>query len=215
MAVDALAGVGFAFFILTVFAYIIIVWRAYANLRQETEKLTVLVVRLAMFLPLYSFFIYIGLNAPHALDALNVPIAVVEGYSFYCFFALIVYNLGGPAATVQYFKDSGKPLMCCNSCCPADHLQYYKKATWAMFHLIVTRVIVLLLAAIASYAGTKAGNAVFALLSLIGAVILFYCLAHLLLMCKFKLHCDVFQYFISVDIQMKIFSRIARTYMVL
>lgn len=182
MGVDALSGVGFAFFILTVFAYLVIVWRVYSNLRIETEKLSVMVVRLALFLPIYALLIYIALNAPHALVALNIPIAIVEGYTFYCFFALIVHNLGGPAQTVQYFKDSGKPLMCCTSLCPADHIQYYKKATWAMFHLVFTRVIVIILAAIAFYSGSKAGNAISALLNLVGAFILFYCLAHLVLL---------------------------------
>jgi hypothetical protein len=181
---DTIAGIGLALLVIILLSYFIIVWRVYANIRKETEKLSVLVARLAAFLPVYAFFMYISLNAPNALVAVNIPIALMEGYTFYCFFALIVYNLGGPANTVAAFKDSGKPLMCCNALCPEDHTKYYKKATWAMFHLITTRVVVIILAAIASYSGSKAGTAVSALLSLLGAVILFYCLAHLLLMCK-------------------------------
>jgi len=73
-------------------------------------------------------------------------------------------------------------LICCNSCCPEDHAQYYKKATWAMVHLLVTRVVVVTLAAIATYSGSKAGLAIRALLNFTGAIILFYCLAHLLLL---------------------------------
>ncbi len=182
---DRLSAVGLAFLLFIVASYFTIVWRVYANLRKETEKLSVLVVRLALFLPLYAFFIYLGLFKPHALDGLNIPISVIEGYSFYGFFCMIVYNLGGPANTVKIFRDVGKPLICCNSCCPADHIRYYKKATWAMWHLVVTRVIIVILSAIGFYSGTRGGNAASALLGLAAAVVLFYCLAHLVLMCKF------------------------------
>lgn len=215
---DAVAGVGLVFFLVIVAAYFIIAWRVYANRRPETEKLSVYVVRLALFLPLYAFLIFIGLNVPHGLVALNIPIAMFEGYSFYCFFALIVTNMGGPASTVQFFKDSGKPLICCNSCCPEDHVQYYKKATWAMVHLIVTRVVVVTLAAISTYSGSKAGLAVGALLNFVGAIILFYCLAHLLLLCKYTqyvlLITEFLNFFFHLRRQMRTFSPIVLTCMV-
>ena len=151
-----------------------------------TERLIVLNSRTATFLPLYAFFMFISLLAPSALAALQVPVAFMEAYSFYCFFAMVVTNLHGPASAVAHFSSTGKELACCNSCCPSDHVKYYQKTLWALFHFIVTRSAVIILGAIGYYTHTPAGKAVYAVCNVIGTVLLFYALFHIVLFCKFS-----------------------------
>ncbi len=186
---DRAAEITAIFFAIVCTAYLMIFFNQYRQHTPGTERLTVMNSRTAIFLPLYSIFIYISLNAPKALTAMEVPMTFIEGYSFYCFFVMIVTNLGGPAGAVQAFKDSGKSLMCCNSFCNPnnDAKAYYIKTTKALFHFVITRTIITLIAAIAYYSSSKVGKVVFAALSVVSSVLLFYCLPHLILFCKLYL----------------------------
>jgi hypothetical protein len=181
---DGLVLTGVAFLIVIWVAYLVIFFLQYCRMESGTERIVVLATRTATFLPLYAIFMFISLVKPEALAALTIPTSIVEAYSFYGFFVMIVTNLGGPKKAVEAFQGSGRGLICCGPCCPKDHLAYYKKALWALFHFMVTRNIIVVLAAIAFYTHTKAGKAVYALLSLSAAVLLFYCLAHIVLFCK-------------------------------
>ena len=140
--------------------------------------------RTALFLPLYAILMYLSLVGPAAYVALTILITAVEGYSFYCFFAMIVTNMGGPVALVNYMKNTGKGLVCCQGCCPSDPATFYKKATWALFHFFFTRVFIVILSAICYYSGKKAGKALYAIFSVLSAVVLFYGLSCLVLLCK-------------------------------
>ena len=178
--------VGFAFFITILVAYIIIFIGQYLRHVPGTERLLVLNSRTAMFLPLYAFFMLISLEQPRLLAAMTVPTSMVEGYTFYCFFSLIVTNLNGPVNAVAAFKDSGKELYCCNPCCHKDHLKFYQRAVWGVFHLVVTRVLVITLAAGCFYSNTAIGKLLYAGFNVIGTIILSYCLTLLVLFCKFS-----------------------------
>lgn len=182
--VDGVLLTGVAFLVVIWLAYGIIFYSQYKRMVAGTERLVVLTARTALFLPLYALFMLISLAKPDALAALEIPISFVEAYSFYSFFTLMVTNMGGPARAVEGFKNSGKELICCNDCMPKDHIQYYKKTVWALFHFMVTRNIIVIIATVAFYTGTSAGKAVQALLSLVAAGILFYCLIHIILFCK-------------------------------
>jgi hypothetical protein len=178
---------GLIFFLIILAAFFLIFYVQYRRHLVGTERLVVLNTRTATFLPLYALFMLISLAAPQTLAAMTVPIAIVEAYSFYCFFTMIVTNLHGPAGAVAAFKGTGKELCCCNPCCPADHVKYYQKLLWALFHFMVTRVIVITIAAIAFYTHSKPGKLLYVVLNVVGTVILFYSLLHLVLFCKFSL----------------------------
>jgi hypothetical protein len=105
--------------------------------------------------------------------AMEVPMALIEGYSFYTFFVLLVTNLGGPTETVNYLMKSEKKLLF-YCCCPYDKKRFYTKATWNLFHFLFTRVIVVFLSVICFYADTKPAKLVSVLLSLVALVQLIY-----------------------------------------
>lgn len=184
MSMNSLDRTGLILFIIILLAFVIGFFIQYARQEVGATRLVVLGTRTALFLPLYSFFIFIGLTSPNSLAALNVPIAIVEGYSFYCFYSMIVTNLGGPAKAVHAFQSSGKELICCKSWCPSDQLVFYKRTIWALFHFLVTRTVFITLSAIAFYSKTRAGKALYAIFTLVGTVILIYTLLHIILFCK-------------------------------
>jgi len=181
MGTDGRLLAGAIFFLFILAAYFIIFGVQYRNLNTDNERLVILVTRIAMFLPLYAILMLISLGSPEALAALTVPIAIVEGYSFYAFFALLVTNLGGSAGAVSFLKRSGRALLCCTSSCPTDPGQFYVKASWAMFHLVTYRVIVILMSAISFYAQSKAGKLLYVLFNVLGIVILARSLIHFVL----------------------------------
>lgn len=181
---DRLTTIGLIFFLIILGAYIIIFSVQYKRHLVGTERLLVLNTRTALFLPVYAVFMLISLAKPEALAALTVPISIVEAYSFYSFFAMVVTNLHGPANAIAAFRGTGKELICCNSCCPTDHTRYYQKTLWALFHFLVTRNIIITIAAIGYYTHSSAGKAVYSIGNAIGTVILFYALIHIVLFCK-------------------------------
>ena len=62
---------------------------------SKTYRINVLIARTSLFMPLYALFMWIALIEPNTFEALQIPFAIVEGYSFISMFALIVTNLGG------------------------------------------------------------------------------------------------------------------------
>jgi len=182
MGVDNLAGIAFIFMIIPIIAYGFILWSQYSKLDSDNQRLTIMSTRTALFLPLYALLMWISLVGPKAFAALTILITMVEGYSFYCFFAMIVTNMGGPAAVVNYMKQNGKGLVCCRGCCPSEHAAFYKKATWALFHFFVTRTILIFFSAICYYSGSKAGKALYVIFTVASAVVLFYGLSCLVLL---------------------------------
>ena len=182
----ALDGVTVIFVIIVIIAYIFIIMTQHKNqiATPELQRLNVLTARTALFLPFYAVFMWFSLLAPAALPAFGIFLAFMEGYSFYCFFTLLVTNLGGPVATVEFLKEANRPLVCCSCFCPSDMVAFYKKTTWAMFHFLFTRTGITVVSAIAFYSGTNAGRVLFIVLNLLATVLLFYCLVHLVNLCK-------------------------------
>lgn len=172
------------FAVVPVVAYFVVVYGQYTTLQKKTYRLTVLCVRTALFLPLYAILMFFSALDPRAYVFLIVVITIVEGYTFYCFLALITTNLGGPAATVDLMYQSQRKLFC-SCCCPSDCALFYQRTTWAMFHLFITRSILSALAAICFYAKNKEGKAGFTILNTISAVILFYGVISLVNLCMY------------------------------
>ena len=184
---DDLAKGCLALMLVPLLAYVAVIRAQYLGLQKKTYRLTVLCVRTAVFLPLYAFLVYISALVPRVYVFITVIITIVEGYSFYCFLALITTNLGGPAAAVDLMYQAQRQLFC-SCCCPADSAAFYQKTTWAIFHLFITRSVLSVISAIVFYAAGEKGKVVFMAINLISAVILFYAVICLVNFCKW--HCS-------------------------
>lgn len=180
MDIDIRALVCFFFTLYIIICYFIVFNSQYKNITAQNSRLVVLNSRVALHLPIYAVLIYISLLAPEAFHAIDIFISIYEAYSFYAFFTLIVTNLGGPTNAVELFKGPDQ-LACCNSICTSDRTKFYNKTRHALFHFLFTRVFIVTAAAIAHYSHTSAGDTLSTILRLVSAVILFYCLVHIVL----------------------------------
>jgi hypothetical protein len=181
---DRLARLCLLFMLVPMVAFVICVWGQYSNVQKKIYRLTVLCVRTALFLPLYAILMFFSVLFPKAYALLILVITIVEGYSFYCFFALITTNLGGPAATIDIMYMSQRKLFC-SPCCPTDMAVFYQRTTWAIFHLFVTRSILAAITAAVVYSNNEAGKGASMVLNVVSAVILFYGVISLVNLCKF------------------------------
>lgn len=184
---EVLALVGLVLLFVPIFAFLSVLKLQYGYLEAATYEISVRATRTSMMLPLYAFFMYIALVAPQSYTFMLVFIVLVEGFSFYSFFSLIVENLGGPNAAVQCLKDSDKKLCCpcAPLCCPGDIEKFYKRASFAMWNMLVTRTVIQIIAMIAFYSGTRGGFLVYTVLTVLNAVILIYALLMLINFCEF------------------------------
>eukprot|EP00981_Chlorochromonas_danica_P000450 scaffold96_cov167-Ochromonas_danica.AAC.57 len=165
--VDKMTATAVGLLFVPIVAYIIDFILQYRGLQEGAERIAILNIRVALFLPFYAFFMMIGCAAPRALPALNIPLNLVESYSFYCFFVLLVSNLGGSNAFVNAMNSTNKTIFCCNPCCPKDNLGMYNGARSGLWHLIITRNVITVIAAICDYSGSRAGKALYAVLSVV------------------------------------------------
>lgn len=182
--VDKTAATGAGLLLIPIACYIIDFLLQFKGMTEGAERLNILNIRIALFLPLYAFFMMIGIVAPSAIPALAIPLNFVESYSFYCFFVLLVTNLGGSSKFVDSMANANRTIMCCNPCCPKDMLGMYKGAHSGVFHVIVTRNIITAIAAVANYSGTRAGKVLFTLLTAVCTMLLINGLVRIFLICK-------------------------------
>lgn len=183
--VDKVAVVCIPFLLVTIFVYLVVFRKQFTMLDNETNRLVIIATRLALFLPLYAILIYISLVIPVIYTAMEVPLALIEGYSFYAFFVLLVTNMGGPIETVNYLTKSDKKLLF-YCCCPLDKKKFYGKATWNLFHFLFTRVIVVFLSVICSYVDSKISKLLAILFSLVALIQLIYGVASVINLCTFQ-----------------------------
>jgi hypothetical protein len=186
MAFDKLGAMTFGFMLVPFLAYIIVVRLQWGYAENSNYRKTVLATRAALFLPMYAILMWIPILAPDAFMAFSVLINLMEAYSFYTFFSLITYNLGGPAATVNTMIQSGKEYALCSCCFPGVENKelFYRRNSWLQFHMLFTRVILTIIAAIAFYSGTKGGKLVAVIIQVICAAIVITMVVHLLNLCK-------------------------------
>lgn len=176
---DKIAGTAGIFFAIILVGYLIVFTFQYKNMTNETERLTILVTRTALFLPLYALCLLISVARPEALGALQIPIAFVEGYSFYCFLTVLVTNLGGPEKAVEALQ--GRPLICCTSCCPTEPDKFYNKVVWAVFSFITWRPFVVILGTICDYAKGRIARLLYFLFTLLAFALLVRSILHFVL----------------------------------
>jgi hypothetical protein len=184
---DTLGGVGFIFLtgkdnkssldiriyranknLMVAVAYVMYGFVIYAqkgHVTASTMKLSVLSSRTALFLPIYTFLMWLSLMVPDLYLGLQLPMAAFEAYSFFSFFAMVVTNLGGPQGCVDAMR-SMKRLPYCSCCCPEDAGKFYLRVTSAIFHMLTTRVVIVFITVISGYVGAKVVTVIFSLVSL-------------------------------------------------
>lgn len=136
-----LAVVGTVLLFGPLLAYYRILTESFKNARLSTLVPQINASRTALFLPVYTVIMFLSLVIPALFLPLQVPIAIAEGYSFFCFFAMIVNYLGGPNRVVEMlqtkFNDGKVPLF--PWCCPTTGLAFYLRTLRALYHFIITR----------------------------------------------------------------------------
>jgi len=170
---NTFAIVGIFLALIPIFAWVLIFFKQYEYSKPKTYRVNVLLARTSLFLPLYAIFMWIALYDPYAFEGLQVPFAIVEGYSFMSVFAVIVANLGGPAATIRTMQKYPDKVACC-PCYPREAIPFYTQVHNSIWYFVFLRVIVIVVATAASYNGLESLYLVatlFALAQLIYALI--------------------------------------------
>lgn len=185
MATDEL-GAGTVVLLLAIIIIYLIIFRSqYAQLANGTIRLQVLVTRIALIFPLYAFLMYIALLAPAAYVALQLPLVIIEGYSLYCFFVLMVTNYGGPANTVEMIKRHGDK-KCCGGCFPKDPLKFYLRIHSVLYQVMTTRIVITFLEIIFYYLMQRKENLkpLYAICLAIQSLMVLYCVVTFLVFGK-------------------------------
>lgn len=99
---DTLGIIGLILLVVPFVAWYMVVSSQYSSATGKTRRVAVLLARTALFLPSYAFLMWLSLINPSAYEGLEILVAVVEAYSFYSIFAVIVTNLGGPVWSSCY-----------------------------------------------------------------------------------------------------------------
>lgn len=173
MAVDKLGAFSFLFVAVIFVTYAGVAKLQYDKIEKDTYRLQILSTRCFMCLPLYTIFLYLSLLEPHLYEAMMILVTFFEGYTFYCFFTFLVVNMGGPTETVRVMKQKNQELCCTKYCCSfcqcysEDKVKFYKTAAFWMWHFVVSRTIIIILATIGFYSYTDAGHVVFIALSVL------------------------------------------------
>ena len=201
MAYDELGAISSVFCLFPSLIYFFIVRSQFAQIEQDTYRVQVLSTRVALCLPLYAILLYIALLDAEAYEALMVVVTVIEGYAFYCFFSLLVINMGGPTETVRAMKQDNNTLCCikmccapCSCCCPKDITKFYNQASMLIWHFMITRSIVICFGAVCFYTGTTVGHALYVVSALVGFVMLVSALLSLV-----NLYENIYKYCLNIN----------------
>lgn len=153
---------------------------------------------------MHAAFIAIALSIPHISGCLSftncsprvhtvqsqVLLTAIEGYSIFCFFALLVTNLGGPNETIRKLSVAESDYCChryCRKgCCPADPTTFYRRTRISIKSIVLGRTLLVAIAAALSAsasANTPACRAASLLLSISSAGILAFAMSSLVNLC--------------------------------
>lgn len=151
---DILGLTAIIILLIPIFAYYRILCVSYAKLHPTTLRIQVLSTRTAIFLPVYSIIIWMSLVVPVLYVPLEVPTALAEGYCFFCFFTMVVTNLGGPSETIAVMEETGRQPLC-PCCCPTTSLGFFKRVQTALHHFLWTRSLVVFASVICTFVAHK------------------------------------------------------------
>ena len=156
-------------------AWVLILFKQYELIKAKTYRLHVLICRTCLFLPLYAIFIWLSLVEPQLYAGLQIAFALVEGYSFYSMFGLIIGNMGGPAEALNTMRITNKPPYC--SCCPTEPGVFYCKVLRALKYFLFLRVPVVIIASIGDIRGLKS---LYLIATLVALAILIYAVVNII-----------------------------------
>ena len=81
-----LGVVGFLLLLVIYIAFYGVLTQNYKNLRMDVCVTVVNITRTSQFLPIYATIMWLSVVAPDFYLPGQIPIAIAEGYSFFCFF---------------------------------------------------------------------------------------------------------------------------------
>jgi hypothetical protein len=172
--------------ILTIIAYGAVIYLQSSKLEAGNYRLNVLSARVAMFLPGYAVCMWLTLLVPDSYPIFTVLIDLVEGYSFYSFFSMVLYNVGGPEECLRLVVQSEKQYFFLSCFLPQkDRVKLFNQTSWLMFHMMFTRVMLSCVKAVLYYeADTPAARVFETLFHIINLLIVVSALLHLVNLCK-------------------------------
>lgn len=160
--------VGLFLLAVPVSAWILIVLKQYGYSRPKTYRVNVLIARTSFFLPTYAFFVWISLVEPQSFEGMQIAFSIIEAMSFYCFFAMIVANLGGATNAVKTMRAANKAPFC-GCCCPSEPGSFYMRVYNSLWYMLWLRIPVITIATIAYYNNL---NSLYLIATLVGLLIL-------------------------------------------
>ena len=146
--IDLLALIGFFALCIPFLSWYLVSRKQYFLLKEATLRCQILATRCCLFLPIYAFLIWLSLTAPTIETACEIPIAIVEAYSFYNFLAMVTNYLGGANRCAElinqlYHAPCG--------CCYADPYKFYNSLLRSLWYCLWVRPVVVLITVIAHY----------------------------------------------------------------
>jgi hypothetical protein len=135
------------------------------------KRIIVLNVRMATIVPLYSIVMVAGYGAPQALPILDALLALIEGFSVYCFFKMIVLSAESHDQIIKTLKDSDYTQPCCYSCQKDCTGCCYSTMYLALWQFFIIRPIFVLIDGIAELKGVTRIFEIFTILAIICLII--------------------------------------------
>jgi hypothetical protein len=118
----------------------------------------------AIIIPIFAVLMFLALNWPTAEPVLEAIAVAFEGYSIYCYFALLVVYCGGRLAVMEMIKESPYTL-CCTRCMRFTPGCCLSTIEFGLLQIIVLRPIVILVYGLEVMAGHD-----YFILSLVGSI---------------------------------------------
>lgn len=185
---DYLSYISLAFLIMVIGTYFGVFFAQYHSLSgNAADRLAVLITRTALTFSLFALLTYIGIVAPAAYVAMEIAAAAVLGGAFHLYLCLVVTNMGGAQQTVQALRGANRPLRCF-FCFPAEMGQFYRQVVRAVWHLSVTRVVVLTAAAVLYYVDRDVTTLLYLVLQIVAAVQLVHGVVSVGNLCEWLCH---------------------------
>lgn len=135
-------------------AWFLILFKQYEHISAKTYRINVLLARTSLFLPAYAVILWVSCVEPELYEAMQIPFSIVEAYSFYSFFAVLVSNMGGPNAALSTMQAKNQPPWC--SCCPTVPSKFYDTILNSLWRMTWIRIPLIIVATIGSYVNVSA-----------------------------------------------------------
>lgn len=172
LAGNELAIIGIFLCLVPITAWYLILRKQHENCTTKTYRVNVLLARTSLFLPAYAVCVCVSCMQPQMYEGFQIAFALIEAYSFYSFFAMLVSNMGGPNAALRTMQGHAQVPFCV-SCCPTEPSAFYNKVHTSLWYMMFVRVPIIIVATIGSYKHLQAlyGIATFLSLFVIGYAI--------------------------------------------